>query len=126
MSSHVDCEVKSVASGTSFRVQANVGASFSEATTHMLRRFSMMSAKHPLPSLDPQVAAIGDLAYTGWNTNVVDSMYFVRNNVFIRVRSGDETQSALPLSQMIDEQLSALSTNAVSARPASPDRFQLR
>lgn len=121
LSNRVDCEVRAIADGSPFRVQASMGASFSEATTHMLHRFSVMSAKQPLPTLDPLVSNIGDLAYTGWNTNSIDSLFFIRNNVFVRVRSGNETQSALPLSRLIDEQLLSLSMNAASANSSSPD-----
>ena len=121
LSNRVDCEVCAIAGGSPFRVQASMGASFTEATAHMLHRFSVMSAKHPLPSLDPLVSNIGDLAYTGWNTNSIDSLFFIRNNVFVRVRSGNETQSVLPLSRLIDEQLLSLSTNAAPANASFSD-----
>lgn len=106
-----DCLVRSIGSGDTFRIQARMGDSFSAATSFMISRFSMMSSTHPLPGLDSSVAAIGDIAYTGWKTNIVSSLFFVRNNVFVRIRSDNQNLSALPLAQHIDDALLFFSTN---------------
>lgn len=70
----------------------------------MLQFFSFSQAWQPFPLGSSLGVDIGDRCYLGWGA--VDSVFFVRNNVFVFISGG---YSAMPFAERLDSELVARS-----------------
>jgi hypothetical protein len=65
--------------------------------------FRSSSALHPFPNGDTFSPTLGDRCYVGYPTNTTTSIIFVRNNVLVRVRTDNATNSVLPIATWLDK-----------------------
>ena len=93
----------------SVRLRIVESPSVLDAHIMMMQFFDNCSAKQPFQTGESIGVKLGDHCYAGYPIGTTNSLFFVRNNMFIFISSGEPPESVYDIANKIDQQLLKLS-----------------